>query len=246
MVVLKLRDLGWQRSTPFDSKFFIYNRFVISQAECRGFDPRLPLHVFSNLGSSRLRSLLRLLRFLRRFRVRRRSRSIEHCGFESRYGFDLLLKIAHRVHFQAHTQTVPALVCGDLVVDVGLPRKARIRPSHYLEARPPQPNGLQARGACCASRRSPALAACHARTGTGTRPGSAPRTAHAKRAGRRRSRAGGRLSARSACPSGLWDCRACPDRRVAQCARHCPRRCRPEEQEFPRAHVSFVKMQITP
>ncbi len=48
--MLKLQDLGWQRSTPFDSKFFIYNRFVISQAECRGFDPRLPLHKLNNLG----------------------------------------------------------------------------------------------------------------------------------------------------------------------------------------------------
>lgn len=50
------------------------------------------------LWSSILRSLLRLLRllrFLRLFRVRRRLRSVEHCGFESRYGFDLLLKIAH-------------------------------------------------------------------------------------------------------------------------------------------------------
>ena len=51
--VLKLQNLGWQRSTPFDSKLFIYNRFVISQAECRGFDPRLR-SMFQQLSSSDL------------------------------------------------------------------------------------------------------------------------------------------------------------------------------------------------
>ena len=39
---------GW---TPLRSMFFVFNRDWISQAECRGFDPRLPLHVFNSLGS---------------------------------------------------------------------------------------------------------------------------------------------------------------------------------------------------
>ena len=56
VVVLRLRDLGWQRSTPFDSKLFFYNRCVIPQAECRGFDPRLPLHVSQRTDSPEIRS----------------------------------------------------------------------------------------------------------------------------------------------------------------------------------------------
>ena len=44
--------------------FFIYNPRLVSQAGRRGFEPRLPLHLFNNLGRIENQALLRLLRFL--------------------------------------------------------------------------------------------------------------------------------------------------------------------------------------
>jgi coproporphyrinogen III oxidase len=40
-----------QNASPWPTKLFIFNFSTISQAGRRGFDPRLPLHVFNNLAS---------------------------------------------------------------------------------------------------------------------------------------------------------------------------------------------------
>ena len=88
VVVLRLRDLGWQRSTPFDSKLFIYNRCVIPQAECRGFDPRLPLHVFKHLQPPGSTACSVMLPFLLRLPSRRRrgggSQGVQELRFDVR------------------------------------------------------------------------------------------------------------------------------------------------------------------
>ena len=42
-------ELGCLVSTPWTHKSFIYKRRLASQAGRRGFEPRLPLHVFNNL-----------------------------------------------------------------------------------------------------------------------------------------------------------------------------------------------------
>ena len=42
-----------------DAKFCIFNLWSISQAGRRGFDPRLPLHLFNNLRTA-VKSVLRL------------------------------------------------------------------------------------------------------------------------------------------------------------------------------------------
>ena len=44
--------------------FFVSNLLSSSQAGRRGFEPRLPLHLFNNLETSEIHALLRLLRFL--------------------------------------------------------------------------------------------------------------------------------------------------------------------------------------
>jgi hypothetical protein len=41
--------------------FFIYNPRLVSQAGRRGFEPRLPLHLFSNLKRIEHQALLRFL-----------------------------------------------------------------------------------------------------------------------------------------------------------------------------------------
>ena len=46
---LKTIDLCDQKTAPLTPKSFIYNRHPFSQAGRRGFDPRLPLHVFNEL-----------------------------------------------------------------------------------------------------------------------------------------------------------------------------------------------------
>ncbi len=77
-----------------------------SQAGRRGFESRLPLHVFNNLGTSEIHALLRLLRFLSSDRLddcspvrsplpESRVALLNHLGFEALHRFDLLLKIAH-------------------------------------------------------------------------------------------------------------------------------------------------------
>jgi hypothetical protein len=43
-------DAGCQKASPWTSKLFICNFCPSSQAGRRGFDPRLPLHVFNNLN----------------------------------------------------------------------------------------------------------------------------------------------------------------------------------------------------
>ena len=44
--------------------FFVSNLLSSSQAGRRGFEPRLPLHLFNHLGRIENQALLRLLRFL--------------------------------------------------------------------------------------------------------------------------------------------------------------------------------------
>ena len=47
-----ISELRGQESTPWTHKSFIYKQGLISQAGRRGFEPRLPLHVFNNLAVS--------------------------------------------------------------------------------------------------------------------------------------------------------------------------------------------------
>jgi hypothetical protein len=47
---LKNLDLYDQKTAPLTPNSFIYNRYPFSQAGRRGFEPRLPLHLFSNLA----------------------------------------------------------------------------------------------------------------------------------------------------------------------------------------------------
>ena len=49
---VKTIDLCDQKTAPLTPKSFIYNRRSYSQAGRRGFEPRLPLHLFNNLGES--------------------------------------------------------------------------------------------------------------------------------------------------------------------------------------------------
>jgi hypothetical protein len=54
-----------------DAVYAIYEPILDSQAGRRGFDPRLPLHVFNNLGKTEKHASLRLLRFLSNPRLNR-------------------------------------------------------------------------------------------------------------------------------------------------------------------------------
>ena len=49
---LKNIDLYDQKTAPLTPNSFIYNRHPFSQAGRRGFEPRLPLHLFNNLGEA--------------------------------------------------------------------------------------------------------------------------------------------------------------------------------------------------
>src|SRR5437899_448117 len=48
----RISELHCLVSTPWTHKSFIYKRPLNSQAGRRGFDPRLPLHVFNHLHTS--------------------------------------------------------------------------------------------------------------------------------------------------------------------------------------------------
>ena len=110
-----------------------FNDVTFSQAGRRGFEPRLPLHLFNHLEAFDFHSLLRLLRFLFHHTARPTSsdgltlpriagfRLRNHHGFQFRDCLDLLLKIADCVHLQTDTQAVAPLIGGYLVVDVRLP-----------------------------------------------------------------------------------------------------------------------------
>ena len=52
---VKTIDLCDQKTAPLTPKSFIYNRRSYSQAGRRGFESRLPLHLFNNLQASRQR-----------------------------------------------------------------------------------------------------------------------------------------------------------------------------------------------
>jgi len=48
---LTTNDLSDQKTAPLTPKSFIYNRHPFSQAGRRGFESRLPLHIFNYLRS---------------------------------------------------------------------------------------------------------------------------------------------------------------------------------------------------
>jgi hypothetical protein len=58
---LKNIDLYDQKTAPLTPNSFIYNRYPFSQAGRRGFEPRLPLHIFNSLGCFMFSTLMRLL-----------------------------------------------------------------------------------------------------------------------------------------------------------------------------------------
>ena len=47
--IVKIKDLCDQKTAPLTPKSFIYNRRSYSQAGRRGFESRLPLHLFNHL-----------------------------------------------------------------------------------------------------------------------------------------------------------------------------------------------------
>src|SRR6476646_10825966 len=98
--------------------FFIYNPRLVSQAGRRGFDPRLPLHVFNNFGKNRKTLVTPFTPFSFQTSPESRVSLLNHLGFEALHCFTLLLKIAVGIDLHAYSQAVPALVGGDLVVDL--------------------------------------------------------------------------------------------------------------------------------
>src|SRR5690348_15157589 len=70
---------------------------------------------------------------------------LNHLGFEALHCFTLLLKIAMGIDLHAYSQAVPALVGGDLVVDLGFTGQTGVCPAKNLECGPLQSDSLQLR-----------------------------------------------------------------------------------------------------
>jgi hypothetical protein len=107
-----------------DAVFVIYKSPLDSQAGRRRFDPGLPLHVFQSLGKNRETRVTPFTPFSFQSSPESRVSLLNHLRFEALHCFTLLFKIAERIDFHADAQTVPALVGGDLVIDLGFPRQA--------------------------------------------------------------------------------------------------------------------------
>jgi len=97
-----------QDSTPLTHRFFIYKVGLCSQAECRGFDPRLPLHVFNYLQSSSSAACSNLLPFI----LFRGCGSFEVLkpGFKQGKRLSPTLQSALRINVEANVQCVPQLI----------------------------------------------------------------------------------------------------------------------------------------
>ena len=110
-----------------------------SQAGRRGFDSRLPLHLFNSLGKLAKTDIplysIKVLHDL--FWTLRR---LQEIGFELHCRSRQLVQARNRVLVQIDPDSVPHLIRNNFAIRSSLAGKTGIGPPHHLEARPPEPN----------------------------------------------------------------------------------------------------------